>query len=462
MLKLREIWMKNFRSYKDARVELGDFNLVVGKNGSGKSSLVDAFKLLKRIYSGEEYPFLEWWGYDRVVWKRKETLPITIGMRFNFYDYEIIFETTFTGVGGAFEFLKEVLEVKGVVSFERVGDKLTIKHDAEFLDGVWDTLVETFYDDIEGYILQNLLLVFSEEDEVSIWKRLKKENIINQTVRIKFGDKSFLEYLNNMIKRYVSAKLKDNKFSLVAWRVEEFDGNLVDVSCVLTVEPLIKTENRMMTPIIDELIFKLQNYFGSTFTFKPLNVQSIKENVVRPKKESQLNEDASNLQVVLHNLFLREGGKLPERIENAVGSIFPNIRIAFDLTEDGRIFMKVYENNLELDPPMIPDGLYKILAIMAAIELNPGILVIDELENSIHPEAIWRIVDELRNAGCTVIATTHSPAVVDISKPEELIVVEKDEEGESHLRKVEDPAKIKEKLDELGITLSEGWLFGKL
>jgi predicted ATPase len=118
------------------------------------------------------------------------------------------------------------------------------------------------------------------------------------------------------------------------------------------------------------------------------------------------------------------------------------------------------ENNLELDPPSLPDGFYKILAVLAAIELKPSLLAIDEIENSLHKGALEFIFDELRNSESTVILTTHSSLVVDIVRLEDLLVVERSNEG-TVLSRIKEPEKLRKKLAELKISQSDSWLFGE-
>ena len=147
----------------------------------------------------------------------------------------------------------------------------------------------------------------------------------------------------------------------------------------------------------------------------------------------------------------------------AVSTIFgESVSIKPEVTEDGRVYIKVFEDGLELKPTMVADGLWKVLTIMVAIERKPKLLVIDELENSLHPEAIEYVVNELKNSGSIVIATTHSPAVVDVAKPEDLILVEKDIEGNTTTRRISEPDKVRAWLTKHGITLSEGWLYGEI
>lgn len=51
MRTLRRVQIKGFKSIADAEIALGDLNVVIGANGSGKSNLIGAFRLLERVLS---------------------------------------------------------------------------------------------------------------------------------------------------------------------------------------------------------------------------------------------------------------------------------------------------------------------------------------------------------------------------------------------------------------------------
>jgi len=51
MQTLKKIEIKGFKSIENASIELGNLNVVIGANGSGKSNLIGAFKLLERKFS---------------------------------------------------------------------------------------------------------------------------------------------------------------------------------------------------------------------------------------------------------------------------------------------------------------------------------------------------------------------------------------------------------------------------
>ncbi|MDP2845527.1 MAG: AAA family ATPase, partial [Candidatus Methanoperedens sp.] len=140
---LKKVFIKNFKSLHDCEIDIGKMNVVVGANASGKSNLVEAFRLLKKIYADKDpFPFLEWWGYDNVVWQRKEELPIIIGLLFDIEGYEVYFETNFTGAGGNFRILREVLDIKGYVKFEKEGEGIAIKHDENFVEKIFKNFEE--------------------------------------------------------------------------------------------------------------------------------------------------------------------------------------------------------------------------------------------------------------------------------------------------------------------------------
>jgi len=222
--------------------------------------------------------------------------------------------------------------------------------------------------------------------------------------------------------------------------------------------PVMILNKNTMTPMHLEVPVRLRQFFRG-LTLRQISVRTAKTPQY-PRKETTLSEDASNLVPLLYNIWLREG-RLPDEIAKPLPIAFPNTRVFFQLTEDGRVMMKVFENDLELAPPSISDGFYKILALLTAVYLKPPLLIIDEIENSLHPETLELIIDTLRESESQVIITTHSPVVVDIVEPSDLVLVDK-ENGETVFRRIKDPEKIKKFLNEKGITLSEGWLYGSL
>ena len=166
---LKKLIVKNFKSLHDCEIEFGKFNVVIGRNASGKSNLVEVFKLLRKIYvERDPFPFLEWWGYNNIVWQGREELPITIGLVFDIEGYEVYFETTFTGVGGGFKILREVLEMKDYFKITYENGFIKIKND--------EKAVEKFIKEYSDFIEDNWIILGEYEVKIPIFnkKKLKK------------------------------------------------------------------------------------------------------------------------------------------------------------------------------------------------------------------------------------------------------------------------------------------------
>jgi hypothetical protein len=128
----------------------------------------------------------------------------------------------------------------------------------------------------------------------------------------------------------------------------------------------------------------------------------------------------------------------------------------------GRVFLVIRERGIELPPPNIADGLIKALAIASAIELRPTMLLIDEVENSLHVKALKVIYDVLNSLEIPVIIATHSPALVDMAEPERVFVVSRGDDGGTVVEPpYGDLERLKRRLSELGVSLSDYVLYSR-
>lgn len=113
--KLKEVSISNFKSFKEQTIILGDFNIIVGRNASGKTNFIEFFKFLKKALLEERrpfMPFIEWWSFLNVVWDGNEELPIGARLKFEIDKFDVEYEVFFSGVGGRFRILSERLEIK--------------------------------------------------------------------------------------------------------------------------------------------------------------------------------------------------------------------------------------------------------------------------------------------------------------------------------------------------------------
>jgi predicted ATPase len=441
---LKKIEIKNFKSLKDCSIELGDFNVVIGPNASGKTNFIELFKLLRKIYAdGEPFPFLDWWGYDNVVWDKKEELPITVKLFFASNGYNYSFETIFTGVGGRFQILKEALEIEGILTLEREGEWMRVRHDEKFLEEAWEKIQR-----VDGGGFRKLL-------------ERRKEDLLEQSVR---ADKEKTPYCVFGGKGLFDGMFTHDyykKLALVCIGYEERQAPQYPVQYMIVPSMGEGLEADTLLMYAER---EIRDFIKNITILKGLDIRKMKE-PYKQRREVRISEEGDNICNILYNQFLKEN-KIPDRVDSLLSYIFPDTSLRFELTQDGRILMKVFERYasgrfLEVTAPGISDGFYKALTIFTALESEPSLLVVDEVENSLHAKALELLIDELKMSECRTILTTHSPMVVDIVEPKDLILVDKGDEG-TVFRRSEKPEEVRKELSERGITLSERWLYGKL
>lgn len=95
--------------------------------------------------------------------------------------------------------------------------------------------------------------------------------------------------------------------------------------------------------------------------------------------------------------------------------------------EDHHAYFRVtYEPGFEVTSSGLSEGTLRILALtlLAYIEDAPRLLVVEEPENSIHPQAIETVLQSLRSLyDSQVWVSTHSPVVLATTKLSELLIL---------------------------------------
>jgi predicted ATPase len=111
-------------------------------------------------------------------------------------------------------------------------------------------------------------------------------------------------------------------------------------------------------------------------------------------------------------------------------------------------------------------GTIRALALLAMLHdpAPPRLTCVEEVDHGLHPNALDRIVERLREASTRtqILAATHSPALVNRLHPEELIVCERDPTtGASRIPAI-DPALVRTMYREEELRLGELWFSGAL
>jgi predicted ATPase len=564
---LEKFWVRNFKSLKSFELDLPSrLTIIVGANGSGKTSIVEVFELLNYILEWARgrvvNPFHKWWGYGNVVWKHNEDLPITIGFKMRLEnlmekaskildpkiaDYlqtaiipkrfrkdtataEITYEFDVTGRGGKFQVQREsititdkYMEIKADTSKRLVSVTVNTKDLLEALLYSNATLfqelkeelkeertvppllfhvylkrirteyikftdimrglgaprkesVKKFIDlvlsipDIVVIEPHKLPFTFRIRDNYSIFyvfpevERELERGVLNplDIAIVALKDISAIDEseraLTDILKRIIHVNTASPKYRELAeaWRGADLGllNSLIErIACKLL-------SGYILSEVVNYIVLASAIVYGfldGIAVIKGVNWDKV--TTPQPlERHERLHPDASNF---TQFFFTLTGGSVSESVREALRYCFPGpseFNVRFEVTDDGRVYMSLVADGVTLKPVSIPCGVLRTLILEALLEWKPTLLVVDEFENSLHPEVQQFLMDEFRSSGAHVILTTHSTIPLNYAKRVEEVVVLVLENGESKPRRLrEDALKL---LETKRLTLSELLLSG--
>lgn len=117
---------------------------------------------------------------------------------------------------------------------------------------------------------------------------------------------------------------------------------------------------------------------------------------------------------------------------------------------DRQIYLKMSESKFDVPGWLLSTGTLRFVGLLALLRHPnpPSLIVIEELENGLDPRTLNLIVDEIRNAleaGKTqIIATTHSPYLLDLLDLSQVILVERAGSNQPSFTRPSDQQHLKE------------------
>ena len=448
-VELKKFWVKNFKSLRDVTLEFPTrLTIVVGTNGSGKTALTEAFELLTSTVEWAmgrtTNPFLKWWGYDKVVWKHDENLPIILGLELEYKNIEectekfcdiilidtckspmkIFYEIYITGKGGRFQILKENLRAQG--------------------NGL-DVSIDTDREELTATISKE---AFEEIFPSKTYRLTLKSDSLRLSIKLR-AIQEVMPLITKGVRRLTFFIISRNNMAhLITTVQEQITGEEInELNISYLAEDIIDYIELYLLGAINVV----HNFINSITVVKDVDWKAIRS--PQPlTKQVRLLPDASNFVPFLYTIA---EGNVSESLVEALRYAFvgaQDLRLGFSVTEDGRVFLKLVADGTTLTPTSIPSGVLKTLVVESLLS-RTGVVVIDEFENSLHPELQQFLLDEFRSRGAFVILTTHSTVPLDYAKRVNEVVVLKLEGGETKAYRLGKEAE--EALKKHKMTLSE-------
>ncbi|HXX24141.1 MAG TPA: AAA family ATPase [Terriglobia bacterium] len=397
-MTIKTIHVKNFKSFKELRVDLGKFNVLIGANASGKSNLIRVFEFLRDIarhgldnaislQGGSEY-------LTNLNFGTAENLSIQVVFsqeRESGFFIIATSKTSKTDLGVApleVTYGFSIAFAKKGVGFEVADDRLAFR--GEF---------RTFERDGQGQARRPLGLgsvaVSRDGDKVSVKPTLPEG-------------------------------LSSDEYEISPW----FLGETVSARSLILVH----------------FPFFIGPAFGNIaiYDFDP----KLPKKATPITGRADLEEDGSNLAIVLKNIIEDRGRK--RKLRNFLGDLLPFVTgLEVEKFADKSLLFNLretYAKKQSLPASLISDGTINVTALIAALyfEKKP-VAIIEEPERNIHPSLISKVVAMMKDAsqGKQVIVTTHNPEVVRHADIGDVLLVSRNGEGFSTITKPSENNEVK-------------------
>lgn len=405
---IQRIKVTNFKSFKELEVVLGEFNVLIGANASGKSNFVQIFKFMKDIASH---------GLDNAV-----------------------------SMQGGVEYLRNI-NVGATENFS-----LKVVSDSDFRLVVRRTKNDDFIGIKTYETTYEFALKFKKR---GLGFEIAKDILTRQCNFIRLEErKKKLEEKEKLGEGDVTVSRANGKVKIGLHKPEEVPIKEEDIyPPFLREEKLPPNTLLIQTPFF--IIPQLEGFFGniSVYDFDP----KLPKKATPITGKAELEEDGSNLSIILKKIT--ENKEKRRKLFNLVNDLLPFIgNLDVENFADKSLLFKlqeIYFENQYLPASLISDGTINITALIVALYFEKKQLtIIEEPERNIHPYLISKVVDMMKDASQKkqIIATTHNPEIVKHAGLDNLLLVSRDEEGFSRVSRPAGTEEVKTFLEnEIGI-----------
>lgn len=420
---IRRLSIRNFKSFDKLDLELARLNVVVGANASGKSNFLQMLKFVRDIgrYNLDDAIAIQ--GGIALLRNVREpkSIPTVI---------EIVDDSNMT---------------IGIPSRSTKSENRNLEFRAVKVEQITRSLRILPKQRGPGYTVTDDSVLF----EIRNIPRRKDEAVAKNTGTMKLTKKG-----RSIVTEFhypdVTWEPDSDFMKHVSGNVGDcmsFAGNPVGLIQLLIMHPGGKTNLNISTFDFDARLFK---------------------KAVRISGRSGLDESGENLAVILQDILRNKTNR--KLLMSHLIDLLPFVtKLETERFTDNTLLFSLLEKYYakgRFPASVISDGTVSIIAILVALLFDRSeILAIEEPERNVHPQLISQIIEIARNISKNkqIVITTHSPAVVEAAKLEELYVVKRDTSGYTRITRPADSSTVRKFLEhDLGVRqLFESNLLGK-
>mgnify|MGYP003585630186 CR=1 FL=1 len=386
---LKSLTIQSFKAISSpVTIPLGAFNVIIGRNGSGKSSAIEALSWLGEcISSGAADATRPFHRIDDLIYGGREGFNLSLA--FDPHDFS---------VGSLVEF--------GLDVTKRDGRPLISSEFLRYCSG--DIKTDRITTGAEGRRYELSLTGQIPQKERDLIRKRAKGNKADQPLE------NILYLLDNLEAQQFAATSNDNELLL----------KLVD--------PKADRGGTLLRDTLERLV---------TLHLSPKAIGSFSDPVSEATSKKLLDEQGLGVARLLSDLDEETRTILIEKVSFVTGRTQgcqvhepngPADRRYFGFNET------IAGSPSDIPSWMLSEGTRRITAILALLlhDNPPPILCIEEIENGLDPWTIQFLLEELSAAslsGTQVIITTHSPYLLNLIPIENILLVDRSDEKVSFI-----------------------------
>ena len=205
---------------------------------------------------------------------------------------------------------------------------------------------------------------------------------------------------------------------------------------------------------VDSRLNRLVDFFDNSESFEmlaPDNMRLSSRDIVK-----NIGETGKNLPSFIRQMSAEQKNNFMSKLKRIMGARISDVSASVK-GKPGWTLINVKEHydtgDVEFSSKEISDGILRVLAFSAISEIEPAnaIFLLDEVENGINSDYAEAMIDVLseiyEESRHQLVLTTHSTVFLDYVKPEQIVLLYRDQNGSTRADNLFDSKEIRDKLE---------------
>lgn len=205
---------------------------------------------------------------------------------------------------------------------------------------------------------------------------------------------------------------------------------------------------------VDSRLNRLVAFFDNSESFEmlaPDNMRLSSRGIVK-----NIGETGKNLPSFIRQMSAEQKNNFMSKLKRIMGARISDVSASVK-GKPGWTLINVKEHydtgDVEFSSKEISDGILRVLAFIAISEIEPAnaIFLLDEVENGINSDYAEAMIDVLseiyEESRHQLVLTTHSTVFLDYVKPEQIVLLYRDQNGSTRADNLFDSKEIRDKLE---------------